>query len=247
MSGKTILVTGGTRGIGQAITLRFARAGARVVACYIRNEQSAEQVRTVARDEGLDIVLCRADIAGDIGIERVAKTIEGCGPHLSGFIHCAATGVHRPVEELTARHLAWTFELNVFAFFKLVHMLLPRFEKGSSIVAVSSWGATRVLPCYSFVGASKGALEALARHLAVELAPRGIRVNIICPGTVLTEVWKALPNSEARLAESLRRTPAGRLVTPEDVAAGAYFLCSDAAAGIIGHSLVIDGGAGILA
>ena len=81
-------------------------------------------------------------------------------------------------------------------------------------MAVSSWGALRALPCYSLVGSSKGALEALARHLAVELAPRGIRVNILTAGAVLTDAWKAMPNSEARIAETLRRTPAGAWPQP---------------------------------
>ena len=97
------------------------------------------------------------------------------------------------------------------------------------------------------VGASKGALEALARHLAVELAPRGIRVNILTAGAVLTDAWKAMPDSESRIAETIRRTPAGRLVTAEQVAYGAQFLCSDAASGIIGQTLVIDNGIGIVA
>jgi enoyl-[acyl-carrier-protein] reductase (NADH) len=125
--------------------------------------------------------------------------------------------------------------------------LMGRFSDGSSIVAVSSWGALRALPSYSLVGSSKGALEALARHLAVELAPRGIRVNILTAGAVLTEVWKAIPDSEARIAETIRRTPLGRLVTAEEVAYGAQFLCSDAAAGIVGQTLVLDGGTGIMA
>jgi NAD(P)-dependent dehydrogenase (short-subunit alcohol dehydrogenase family) len=161
------------------------------------------------------------------------------------LVHCAATGIHRPIEELTERHFDWTFNLNVRAFFKLIKLLMSRFSKGSSIVAVSSWGALRALPCYSLVGSSKGALESLARHLALELAPRGIRVNILAAGAVLTDAWKAVPNSEARIAETICRTPAGRLATTEEIAYGAQFLCSDAAAGIIGHTLVLDGGAGI--
>ena len=150
-------------------------------------------------------------------------------------------------EELTERHFDWTFNLNVRTFFRLIKLLLPRFTQGSTVVAISSWGALRALPSYSLVGSSKGALEALARHLAVELAPRGIRVNILTAGAVLTDAWKAMPNSEDRIAETTRRTPAGRLVTAEEVAYAAQFLCSDASAGIIGHTLVIDGGAGVVA
>lgn len=244
---KTILVTGGTRGIGQAISLRFARAGATVIANYLRNEPAAEQFKAIAAEEHLAITLCRADLTNERGLEQLDRSLQEFGPHLSGLVHCAATGIHRPIEELTERHFDWTFNLNVRAFFKLIKLLMGRFSQGSSIVAISSWGALRALPCYSFVGSSKGALEALARHLAVELAPRGIRVNILTAGAVLTDVWKAMPNSEARIAETLRRTPAGRLVTAEEVAYGAQFLCSDAAAGIIGHTLVLDGGAGIMA
>jgi len=247
LESKAFFVTGGTRGIGQAISLRFARAGARVIANYLRNEESAKKLKAIAAEENLPVTLCRADLSGDKGLEQVQKAVQDSGTQLSGLVHCAATGIHRPINELTDRHFDWTFSLNVRAFFRLVNLLMDRFSKGSSIVAVSSWGATRALPSYSLVGSSKGALEALARHMAVELAPRGIRVNVLTAGAVLTDAWKAIPNSEERIAETIRRTPAGRLVTADEVAYGAQFLCSDAAAGIIGQTLVIDGGAGIMA
>ena len=247
LSNKTILITGGTRGIGKAVSLRFARAGATVIANYLRNEEAAEQLKAIASQEHLAIRVCRADLTSERVLEELDRSLQECGPHLSGMVHCAVTGIHRPLEELTERHFDWTLNLNVRAFFKLIKLLLARFSKGSSLVAVSSWGASRALPLYSLVGASKGALESLARHLAVELAPRGIRVNILTAGAVLTDAWKAMPNSEARIAETLRRTPTGRLVTVEEVAYAAQFLCSDAAAGIIGHTLVVDGGSGIVA
>ena len=247
LSGKTFVVTGGTRGIGMPISLRFARAGATVIANFLRNEDAAAQLTAIATNEGLAITLCRADLTKQEGLEKLSRSIPEGERALSGLIHCAATGVHRPIDELTERHLDWTFDLNVRVFFKLIKLFLARFSKGSSIVALSSWGALRALPSYSLVGSSKGALEALARHFATELAPRGIRVNILTAGTVLTDVWKALPDAEARIAESIRRTPAGRLVTAEEVANAAQFLCSDAASGMIGQTLVIDGGIGIMA
>jgi NAD(P)-dependent dehydrogenase (short-subunit alcohol dehydrogenase family) len=243
---KTILVTGGTRGIGLAISLRFARSGATVIANYLRDEKCAHQLKAIAAEEGLAVALCRADLTNERGLEQLRLSLEEVSLHLSGFVHCAATGIHRPIEELTERHFDWTFNLNLRAFFKLIKLLMSRFSKGSSIVAVSSWGALRTLPYYSLVGSSKGGLEALARHLAVELAPRGIRVNILTAGAVLTDAWKAMPNSEERIAETIRRTPAGRLATAEEVAYGAQFLCSDAATGIIGHTLVVDGGMGVM-
>jgi NAD(P)-dependent dehydrogenase (short-subunit alcohol dehydrogenase family) len=240
------LVTGGTRGIGRAISLRFARAGASVTAVYLRNRRAADELKEEAAKEGLTIDLCRADLASSQGIEQVEKTIQETGALLSGMVHCAATGVHRPLSELTVRHFDWTISLNVRAFFELIRILKDQFAEQSSIVAMSSLGAQRALPFYSLVGASKGALEALARHLAVELAPKGIRVNVIAPGAVATDVWKALPESEHRLAAAISRSPISRLVTPEEVAWTAQFLCSEASKGIVGQTLIVDGGAAIV-
>lgn len=242
LTGKRVLVTGGTRGIGHAITLRFARAGASVLANYIRDHDSAEKLKQRAEQERLAIEICRADLTAEKGMECLLAALDEFGQHLDCLVHCAATGVHRPLDELTLRHFDWTMALNIRAFFDLVRRLLPKFIEGGSILAISSEGAVRALPQYALVGTSKGALEALVRHLAAELGPRGIRVNALAPGAVATDAWKVLPHAEERLAEMIRRTPLGRLVDFEEVASAAQFLCSDAASGIIGQTLVVDGG-----
>lgn len=240
--GKTALITGGTRGIGRAISLHFARAGARVLANHVRDVTAAESLQREAAAEGLDLRVVRADLASEKGVQRLMEEVAGHFSPLSIFVHCAATGVHRPLQDLTLRHLDWTFALNVRAFFELVQQLLPRFAPDASIVAVSSEGAMRAVPQYTLVGSSKGALESMARHMAVELAPRGIRVNILAPGSIATAAWNVLPDAAARLAAAQERTPLGRLVQAAEVAQAAQFLCSAAGGGLVGHTLVVDGG-----
>jgi enoyl-[acyl-carrier protein] reductase III len=241
------LVTGGTRGIGRAISIQFARAGGRVIANYVRNEKAAVEFKSSAAAQELSIDLCRADLTTSEGLDRVEARMKVADSLLAGLVHCAATGTHRPLDSLTGRHLEWTFALNVRALFELVKRLLPWLDRGSSVLAISSLGATRALPHYTAIGASKGALEALIRHLALELAPRGIRANALTPGAVSTDAWEAIPDADARLAEAARQSPIGRLVTPEEVAAGAQFLSSPAASGINGQTLIVDGGTCIVA
>jgi enoyl-[acyl-carrier protein] reductase III len=240
VNGRRIFVTGGTRGIGRCITTQLARAGADVVAGYVRDDRAADALVSELSRESATITLCRADLSTDDGRHAVSETL-GSGP-LSAFVHCAATGIHRPLEQLTLRHWDFTFALNLRAFFDLVRLLLPAFTNRGSIVGVSSEGAVHAFPGYTLVGATKGGLEALCRHLAIELAPRGIRVNVLSPGSVITDAWNAFSDREAREREALDRSPRGRLTTPEEVAYAAQFLCSDASAGLNGHTLVVDGG-----
>jgi enoyl-[acyl-carrier protein] reductase III len=240
LTGKRVLVTGGTRGIGRAISAQLARAGANVVANYARDDEAAKTLKKEVTDSGALLEICRADVSTPDG---TARLVEALGPApVSAFVHCAATGVHGPLVGLTLRHWDFTFAVNTRAFFDLVKALVPRLQPGASIVALSSEGAVHAFPNYGLVGASKGALEALCRHLAIELAPRGIRVNVLSPGTVLTGALDAFPDKEARMREAIARSPRRELTKVEEVAYAAHFLCSDASVGLNGHTLVVDGG-----
>ena len=177
LKGKRFLITGGTRGIGRAISLRFARAGADVIANYVRDVKSADSLKAELADEGLEILSCRADLTSDKGLKRLKECLGNAEDSLDGMVHCAATGVHKKIDELTTRHFDWTYGLNIRSFFELVKMAIPLLKDGASILAVSSKGAVNAIPSYSMVGSSKGALEAFSRHMAVELAPQGIRVG----------------------------------------------------------------------
>src|SRR5512139_1839449 len=152
LQGSNVLLTGGTRGIGQAVSLQFARSGAAVIANYVRGQAAAEALQAQAQKEQLPITVCRADLTAANGLDDLENAIVGLGGNLHGLVHCAATGVHKAFEELTLRHYDWIFALNVRAFFDLVRRLLPRFAADASIVAVSSQGAVRAVPAYSVVG-----------------------------------------------------------------------------------------------
>lgn len=236
--GASVLVTGGSRGIGRAIALRFAELGAaRVAVGYLRNDRAAEETAAELRSLGAEPVLVR----GNVSSARVAEEVSRLGK-LDVLVHNAATGVIRPALETEDKHFDWTMAANARALLSLARAAVPSMKPGASIVAVSSLGSLRVLDNYVLVGASKAALEAIVRYLAVELAPRGIRVNAVSAGVVETDALDVFPNREEMVSWSALRTPAGRLVEPGDVAAAVCFLCSPEAEMIRGQTLVVDGG-----
>jgi enoyl-[acyl-carrier protein] reductase III len=241
-----MVVVGGTRGIGRAIAWRLAAAGADVIASFVRERNPAERLAAEAATAGYRLQVVKADATSDKGRDELVAAVAARFPAVDGMVFAAATGVHRPYEQLTPRHFDFTFALNVRAFLVLAQAFAPTMSASSAIVAISSEGAVHAMPHYTLVGASKAALESMARHLAVELGPRGIRVNVLSPGTVRTEAWAAMPAAEERLAAAARRSPRGRLVDLEEVAAAAQFLLAPASAGIIGQTLVVDGGSRIL-
>ena len=243
LEGASVLVTGGSRGIGLAIARRFAELGAaRVAIGYLRNDRAAEAAADELRALGAEPVLLRGNVAS----ERVAREAGELGP-FDALVHSAATGVIRPALETEDKHWDWTLAANARALLSLARAIVPAMPAGGSIVGLSSLGAVRVLENYALVGASKAALEAVVRHLGVELAPRGIRVNAVSAGLVETEALDHFPNRDSMLEDARTKTPAGRMVTPEDVARAVTFLCSPDAAMIVGHTLVIDGGYALLA
>jgi enoyl-[acyl-carrier protein] reductase III len=236
-------VTGGTRGIGKAIALRLASEGAtRIALGYLRNDKAAEAAADEIRAAGAEPILVRGNVAS----EKVVAEFASHGPY-AAIVHNAATGVIKPALETEDKHWDWTLNANARALLSLARACAPDMQSGSSIVAVSSLGAQRVLENYVLVGTSKAALESVVRYLAVELSPRGIRVNAVSAGVVETEALDHFPNREQMLSAGKTRTPAGRLVEPEDVAGAVAFLCSPDADMLRGHTLIMDGGYSLLA
>jgi enoyl-[acyl-carrier protein] reductase III len=241
--GKRALVTGGSRGIGRAISLGLVSEGADVAINYVKDEQTA--AKTVAEIEALGrkAIAIQADISDPKEIKELFKRVKEELGGLDLFISNAVSGVVGPAERIGKFGWERAMNTNTRAFLLSVQQAVKLFgEGGGRIVAVSSIGSTTCLPGYAAVGASKAALEALVRYFAKELAPRGINVNAVSGGPVETSALDYFPDKEELLKEWKARTPTGRIARPEELASVALFLLSDEAAWIQGQTVVVDGG-----
>jgi enoyl-[acyl-carrier protein] reductase III len=245
-SGRTALVTGSGRGIGRAIALYFANNGADVVVNFFRNRAPAEETVAMIERLGRRTLLVKADVGNMDDLNRLFDAIEQAFGGLDIFVHNAASGYNRPAMEQKPKGWDWTMNINARSFLFAAQRAAGLMEnrRGGSIVSISSPGSSRVLPDYVAVGASKAALESLTRYLAVEFSPRNIIVNAVSPGIVETDALKHfdLLRKDGLIQQAVAATPAGRLVTPEDVAGVVGFLCTPAASMIRGQVIIVDGG-----
>jgi enoyl-[acyl-carrier protein] reductase III len=242
LAGKVALVTGAARGIGRAVALKLATAGCDVVANYYNSHEEAEAVCAEVRNLGRRAVAIKASVGLPESVDELFVELKKHFDRVDIVVSNAASGVLRPTMEMTLKHWRWCMETNAFALTLLAQRAVPMMASGGRIIAMSSLGALRAMPHYGFIGASKAALEALVRSLAQELGPRGIRVNAVSAGVVDTDALQHFPNREALLASFAQRTPAGPVLTPQDVAGAVYLLCLPEAGMINGHTLFVDGG-----
>ena len=244
--GKVALITGGSRGIGKAIALEFARRGADIAFNYLRNHRAAAETQREIEELGAACLRVKAHL-GDIDkIRELFSRVERDYGRLDILINNAASGVQRLAAELEQKHWDWTMNINARAPWLCAIEASRLMTRGGSIVNITSQGSQKVLPYYFSVGTSKAALEAITRYLAVELAPKGISVNAVSGGYVETEALDHFPNREEMLAAG-SRTLVGRTVAPEDIARVVAFLCSEDAELIRGQVLVVDGGVSLSA
>jgi enoyl-[acyl-carrier protein] reductase III len=242
LASRIALVTGASRGIGRAIALKLAGAGSDVAVLFHTSQDEAEAVCSEVEARGRQALAIQADVSDPASVAEAFAAFRQQWDRVDIVVSNAAIGVLRPALDLTLKHWRRCLETNALALNLLAQQAVPLMGEGGRIIGLSSLGATRAIPHYAFIGASKAALESVARSLAQELGPRGIRVNTVSSGVVDTDALKHFPNREQLLAEYARRTPAGPTLTPEDVANAVYLLCLPEAAMITGHTLVVDGG-----
>jgi enoyl-[acyl-carrier protein] reductase III len=242
LHGARALVTGASRGIGATIARRLAACGAEVLINCSRDMAGAGATRDAIESAGGRASVTQANVANPDDVRRLFEAAAAGGARLDVLVHNAAIGSFKPTLDVRANQWDLSMNVNARALLLCAQQALPLMPHGGRIVAVSSLGGRRVVPSYGAIGVSKAALEALVRQLAVELAPRGINVNAVCPGIVGDSSIARHPAFETLREQAAARTPQGRLVTADAVADAVLFLCSPAAQFIVGQTLVVDGG-----
>lgn len=239
---KVALITGGARGIGRATALKLANAGADIAVIYYNSSDEADALVSEIQALGRKAVAIQANVADQQSVKDMFVIFREHFDHLDFLISNAASGVLKPALKMSTKHFRWCMETNALALNHLVTGGLDLLTRGGRVIALSSLGAHRAIPNYGFIGASKAALEALVRSLALELAEYGVTVNTVSAGVVDTDALKHFPNREHLLEEYQAHSLSARPLTPADVANTVYLLCLPEADMINAHTLFVDAG-----
>lgn len=244
LSGKVALITGASRGIGRASALQLARAGARVVVSS-RKQPACDEVANEIRAAGGQAIAIACHVGDKARIGELVSMVEGEWGGVDILVcNAAINPVYGPLSNLTDDAFDKIMTVNVQSTIWLSNLILPGMAArgGGSVIMMSSIASLRGTATIGTYGMSKAAEGALARNLAVEWGPKGIRVNAIAPGVVNTDFARELVNDPVRRAQMESKTPLRRFGEPEDIAGIVHFLASDASAYITGHTIVADGG-----
>lgn len=239
LKGKTILVTGASSGIGEAVAIKCSLMGAGVVV----TGRNVERLQAVY--DQLDETAFRSQVVADLTVDEDLERLVSALPPLDGAVLCAGNSTTLPLQFGTREKFDDMFNVNFFAPVELLRLMYKKkvLQKGASVVLIASIGGTHsFMPGNGVYGASKASLNAVMKYAAREYASRRVRVNSICPGMVDTPLIHRGTITEEQLAEDAKRYPLGRYGRPEDIAHGAVYLLSDASSWLTGHDLVIDGG-----
>jgi NAD(P)-dependent dehydrogenase (short-subunit alcohol dehydrogenase family) len=242
LTGKTALVTGGSRGIGRAIALKLAQAGAQVLVHFSASPKDADEVVEQITQAGGRATAVGADLGAPGGPHKLAAAVRKIvGDRLDVLVNNAGVSYAATIEHQTIEDFDKQFAVNVRGPFFLVQQLLPILGKGSSVVFVSSLAARSAVGNLSAYASTKGATDTLVKHFAAALGSRDIRVNAIAPGVVETEMSKFAKTDEGRQF-TLGMQALQHVAQPDDIAGAVLFLASQDAGWVNGTTLAVDGG-----
>lgn len=214
----------------------------RIAVGYVENEEAARETCRALESAGAEAVAIRTNLALPAGVDRLFDDVAARFDRLDVFVHCAAIAAFKPLAETRPNQWDLTMNTNARSFLTGAQRAAAMMTNGGSMVAVSSLGAVRALRNYGAMGPTKAALESIVRGLAVELAPRGVRVNAVSAGLVSGTRVSSLPGAEAAIAAASAQTPMGRVARPEEIASIIAFLCEPSSTWITGQTLIADGG-----
>lgn len=245
LRGQVALVTGSSRGIGRAVALGLAEAGASVVVNYRRSEEAASEVAREIGALGAKALAVKADLGREEEIREMFLMIREAFGRLDILVANAAATAFKPLLEVRSHHIDGTFRITVHGFLHCVREAVELMEgRRGKVVAISGIDAYQVMPGHGTLAAAKAAMEALVRYLACELAERGVSVNGVCPGVVETDSARVYAGDRwaSTMGPVIDATPWRRLGTPADIVPVVVFLCSPEAGWITGQTLMVDGG-----
>ena len=239
---KTVLITGGSRGIGKSLCLAFAKNGCNIIFTYLRSKTESEKLTKKIKEIGVKVESIKINLKSTTEIEKLYNFLVSKKMKVNFLINNAASGVMKNSLDTTEKHWDWTLDINAKAPWILSKNIAKIMPKNSRIINITSPGSSKVLKNYFSVGVSKAALESLTRYMAVDLAPKGINVNSISASLVETDALKYFPNQEDIKSILERKNPKGKKLTPDDIAEVAVLLCQEKSNMIVGQNIIIDGG-----
>jgi len=240
----SILITGGTKGIGLAVARRFATSGRPIFLNYLRDDKAAHAAVAELRTAGAAALAIRGDVGTPAGAKALIDQVSRETSELRLIVHCAVRVLVGPILTADPTAFAEAITLNGTSLVFLIQAARPLLARGSSVVFLSSRGSRQVVPNYAAIGAGKALAEALVRYLVPELAPLGVRINCIAPGTLDTEAVRNLfgKETDAFLAQEAAGNPSGRNIAHDDYVGLIEFLASPEAQMIQGQVIFINGG-----
>ncbi len=244
MQDKTVIITGGSRGMGQRLALKLGAQGANIVVNYRRDEDAARQTVKDVEAAGGTALAVQADVSDTEAVEALAASAAERFGSIDVVVANAAASAFKPLMDIRGHHIDKTMGITVKGFLDLVRSSLPYMPQGGRVLAVSGWDSFRALPGHGLLGTAKAGMETIVKYLAIELAGNGVSAVGVCPGPIDTDSFRFYAGAawDDYAKQWLAQTPSGAYPTPDEVADVMAYLCSPQSAAINGQTIVVDGG-----